>query len=262
MEVVYRYLEGTPLVTIYVFDVGGVRVAVDPGPSSLHQPLDVDIVLCTHLHLDHCGSAGFFKTVYAHERYIAHLQDPTRLYESSKAVLGIFAEKFGKPQPVGEVKAVSDRQRLLDAIEAIHTPGHAPHHVMYYHRDTKTLFVGDGGGVYIPELKAVIPTTPPVFRLDMYLASLEKIRGLGVGELCYPHYTCTTNVELLDIHREQVRSWVEALGEASGVEDGLGRLKKEDENVAKVLEVGGLYLEFYLKLSVVGFLDYIRRVRP
>lgn len=262
MEVVYRYLDGVPLVTIYVFDVGGVKVAVDPGPSSLHERLDADVALCTHLHLDHCGSAGFFKTVYAHERYIAHLQDPTRLYESSRAVLGIFAEKFGRPRPVGEVKAVSDGQRVFDVIEAIYTPGHAPHHVMYYHRDAKRLFVGDGGGVYIPELRVVIPTTPPVFRLDMYLASLEKIRGLGVEELCYPHYTCTRDVELLEVHREQVESWVEVLKEAFDVEDGLERLKREDENVAKVLEVGGLYLEFYLRFSVMGFLDYLRRVGP
>ncbi|MFN3805079.1 MAG: MBL fold metallo-hydrolase, partial [Pyrobaculum sp.] len=69
MEVVYRHLDGAPLVTIYVFDVSGVKVAVDPGPSSLHKPLGADVALCTHLHLDHCGSAGFFKTVYAHERY-------------------------------------------------------------------------------------------------------------------------------------------------------------------------------------------------
>jgi glyoxylase-like metal-dependent hydrolase (beta-lactamase superfamily II) len=56
MEVITKYLEGVPLITVFVVDVGGVRFAVDPGPAALHSPLDVDAVLCTHLHLDHCGS--------------------------------------------------------------------------------------------------------------------------------------------------------------------------------------------------------------
>jgi glyoxylase-like metal-dependent hydrolase (beta-lactamase superfamily II) len=121
--------------------------------------------------------------------------------------------------------------------------------------------VGDGAGVHIPELGVVIPTTPPPFRLDLYLQSLDKLRGLDVEVICFPHYSCTRDVDLLRRHREQVEAWVEVLrGRLDlAVEDALRLLAKEDENVAKVVDVGGLYLDFYLRFSVLGFVEYLRQ---
>ncbi|MEM1599109.1 MAG: MBL fold metallo-hydrolase [Pyrobaculum sp.] len=261
MRVVVKYLEGVPLVTSYVVEVGGVRLVVDPGPASLHEPLDVDAVLCTHIHLDHCGSAGHLgRPTYVHERYVKHVVDPSRLYESSRAVLGVFAEKFGAPRPNPNVVGVADGARLFDAIDAVHTPGHAPHHVMYYYRDGKTLFVGDGAGVFIPDIGAVIPTTPPPFRLDLYLQSLDRVRGLDVEQVCFPHYYCTRDVEVVRRHVEQVRAWVEELRDRTEltVDEALRLLAKADENVAKVLSAASLYVDFYLRFTVLGFLDYLR----
>ena len=262
MEVITKYLEGVPLITVFVVDVGGVRFVVDPGPAALHSPLDVDAVLCTHIHLDHCGSAGrLARPTYVHERYTRHVADPSKLYEASRSVLGVFAEKFGRPLPNEKVTGVPDGARLFDVFDAVHTPGHAPHHVMYYHRDLKTLFVGDGAGVHIPELGAVIPTTPPPFRLDLYLQSLDRLRGLDVDVVCYAHYSCTRDVEPLKRHKKQVEAWVEALRGRLDlpVDEALRLLAKEDENVAKVPEAGGLYLDFYLRFSVLGFMEYLRQ---
>mgnify|MGYP001770642612 CR=1 FL=1 len=261
MEIITKYLEGIPLITSYILDVGGVRLVIDPGPASLHTPLSVDAVICTHIHLDHCGSAGHLKKpTYVHERYVRHVVDPSKLFESSRAVLGLFAEKFGRPLPNEQAVGVSDGARLFDAIDAVHTPGHAPHHVTYFYRDAGVLFVGDGGGVYIPELKAIIPTTPPPFKLDVYLQSLNKVLGLGASAVCFSHYSCTGDVEILRRHIEQVKTWVEVLRDRLDrpVDDALRELSKADENVAKVLAAGGLYLEFYLKFSVLGFVEYLR----
>jgi Zn-dependent hydrolases, including glyoxylases len=262
MQVVTRFLEGVPLITVFVVEVGGVKVVVDPGPAALHTPLDVDAAVCTHIHLDHCGAAGHLgRPTYVHERYTRHIVDPSKLFESSRAVLGVFAEKFGAPLPNERTVGVSDGARLFDAFDAIYTPGHAPHHIMYFYRDEKILFTGDGAGVYIPELGAVIPTTPPPFRLDMYLQSLDKVRALDIEAVCYPHYSCTRNVELLKKHREQVETWVEVLEKnlELSLDDALRLLAKEDENVGKVLNAGGLYLDFYLRFSVLGFMDYLRQ---
>lgn len=261
MRVITKYLEGVPLVTTYVLEVGGVRLVVDPGPASLYTPLEVDAVLCTHLHLDHCGSSGHVRRpVFVHEKYTRHVVDPTKLYESSRAVLGVFAEKFGAPLPNEQVVAVADGARLFDALDAIHTPGHAPHHVAYFYRDRRILFVGDGAGVHIPELGVVIPTTPPPFRLDLYLQSLDKVKNLGAEVLCFPHYHCTRDVEILRRHREQVEAWVEALRDRYDLplEDALRLLSRVDENVEKVVREGGLYLDFYLKFSALGFINYLK----
>ncbi|ACB39560.1 MBL fold metallo-hydrolase [Pyrobaculum neutrophilum] len=261
MERVVRFLGGEPIVATYVFEVGGMRIAVDPGPASTLGSLEVDAVLCTHIHLDHCGSAGHLgKPAYVHERYVRHLVDPARLYEASLATLGVYAEVFGRPLPAREAVGVPDGARLFDAVDVFHTPGHAPHHVMYYYRDEKVLFVGDGAGVYIPELDVVIPTTPPPFRLQQYLESLSRVRGLDVDLLCFPHFACTRRVEILDVHREQIVGWVEALRDLVGgsVDDAVRAVAKVDENAAKVLQTGGLYADFFLRYSVAGLLDYLR----
>lgn len=263
MQIITKYLEKVPLLTTYILNLGDVKVVIDPGPASLHSPLDVDAVLCTHIHLDHCGSAGHINSpVYVHERYTKYVTEPLKLYEASKTVLGIFAEKFGAPLPSRQVVGVRDQTRLFDVIDVIYTPGHAPHHVVYYERDNKTLFIGDGGGVYIPELGVIVPTTPPPFKLDIYLQSLHRIKSLDVDTVCFPHYSCTRNVEILKVHEQQIRSWAETLKDVDvPIDEALRLLARVDENVAKILTVGGFYAEFYLKISVLGFLNYLKSQR-
>lgn len=265
VRIITKSLGGEPLITVYALEAGGAAIVIDPGPASLHSPLEADAVLCTHLHLDHCGSAGYFGApVYAHERYAAHLLDPSRLYEAARAVLGRYAEAWGAPPPCKNAVGVSDGARLFGAIDVLHAPGHAPHHVAYYWRDGGVLFVGDGAGGYIPELGAVIPVTPPPLRLDLYLQSLERMRAVGAGAICYSHYSCTRDVELLEAHRQQVRAWAEVLGESPDVslDEAFRLLAREDENAARVLAAGGIYADLYLRVSVLGFLDYLRRAKP
>src|ERR1700747_2608364 len=54
----------------------------------------VDLLLLTHVHLDHAGGAGLLlrslpnATAYVHPRGVAHLVDPTRLIAASKQVYG------------------------------------------------------------------------------------------------------------------------------------------------------------------------------
>src|SRR4029450_9248561 len=66
----------------------------------------------------------------------------------------------------GEIVAVPEANlRVLSGGEAIgpwrveYTPGHASHHVSYYHEPTGTAFVGDVGGVRVEG--APITPTPP-----------------------------------------------------------------------------------------------------
>jgi hypothetical protein len=106
--------------------------------------------------------------------------------------------------------------------------------------------------------------TLPLFRLDLYLQSLERVRAIGASAICYSHYSCTRNVELLEAHTQQVRAWAEVLGESPDVslDEALRLLAREDENVAKALAAGGIYADLYLRVSVLGFLDYLRRAKP
>jgi glyoxylase-like metal-dependent hydrolase (beta-lactamase superfamily II) len=70
-----------------------------------------------------------------------------------------------------------------EALIAIHTPGHAPDHLCFWHANSRTLFCGDlaqkGTTIYIP----------PNLQGDLvaYLASLERVLALGPAQLLPAH---------------------------------------------------------------------------
>ncbi|MEL9990388.1 MAG: MBL fold metallo-hydrolase [Thermoproteus sp.] len=260
MKSIHRYIEGNHIITTYVLEIGGVKVAVDPGPPNALTPTDADYVICTHIHNDHCGASGQMgKPVYVHERYVRHLLDPTKLWQSTREVLGPIADLFGQPVGAKDVRPLRDGDRLFDAIDVYFTPGHAPHHVMFYYRDEGVLFVGDGAGVYVPELKAIFPTTPPPFKYDEYIQSLRRVSALGARQICFPHFACTEEVELLKAHAEQIKAWREAARSVKerggGVEDLLVELQRVDENAAKIAGRRGLLHDFFLMQTLIGLLQ-------
>lgn len=260
MELVRRYVQGSHLITTYVLDVGGARAAVDPGPPNSYTPVDADYIICTHIHNDHCGAAGHAsKPVYVHEKYMRHVVDPSRLWQSTREVLGPIADLFGEPRGAADVRPLRDGERLFDAIDVYFTPGHAPHHVMFYYRDGGVLFTGDGAGVYVPEIEALFPTTPPPFRFDLYVESLRKVASIGAKMLCFPHFACTEDVDLLRTHLEQIRTWREAAlavrERGGGVDDLIAELRRSDEAVAKIAQRGGLLYSFFLQQTLLGLLQ-------
>lgn len=70
-----------------------------------------------------------------------------------------------------------------DTLTVLHTPGHAPDHLCFWHEPSRTMFCGDlaarGTTVYIP----------PNLQGDLidYLASLERVRALRPGRLLPAH---------------------------------------------------------------------------
>jgi glyoxylase-like metal-dependent hydrolase (beta-lactamase superfamily II) len=83
-------------------------------------------------------------------------------------------------QPIGDGGLVEAGDDLL---RAVHTPGHAPDHLCFWHERSRTLFSGDlavkGTTVYIP----------PNLRGDLadYLSSLERVRALRPARLLPAH---------------------------------------------------------------------------
>jgi glyoxylase-like metal-dependent hydrolase (beta-lactamase superfamily II) len=70
-----------------------------------------------------------------------------------------------------------------DSLTAIHTPGHAPDHLCFWHADSRTMFCGDlaqkGTTIYIP----------PNLQGDLiaYLTSLERVLALRPARLLPAH---------------------------------------------------------------------------
>jgi glyoxylase-like metal-dependent hydrolase (beta-lactamase superfamily II) len=127
----------------------------------------LDDVLVTHGHPDHAAGAPALLRAYRDAR-------------------------FGKfPHPVGDLGGVpwrplKDGERIPvgdDSLLAVHTPGHAPDHVVFWHEASATAFTGDlvmpGGSVIIPWSRGG--------DLHQYLDSLERLRQLGPARLMPGH---------------------------------------------------------------------------
>jgi glyoxylase-like metal-dependent hydrolase (beta-lactamase superfamily II) len=125
-------------------------------------------VLVTHAHTDHASGAP---AVAARE--------PNARFRKM-----LWPERDAKWPVRYEALADGDRLDAGDtALVAIHTPGHAPDHLCFWHEESRTLFGGDlamkGTTVWIPaNLQG---------DLAAYLASLERVLALRPARLMPAH---------------------------------------------------------------------------
>lgn len=211
------------------------RLGINPGT--------IDYIILSHIHLDHAGGVGTaikamsHARILAHSRAKAHLINPTALWQASLKTLGDIAVKYGEPEPVPEHKIIvaEDRMKLdLGAgltLEIYLTPGHAAHHLSVFDRASGVLMAGEAAGVCVDGL--VRPATPPPFKMEETLASIDKLIALQPRKLCYGHFGCYDNaVERLKLYREQLLLWQRVANSAAKAgktpEDILTLLRKED----------------------------------
>ena len=181
-------------------------VLVDPGPQSCEDTLlaalggeQPEALLLTHIHFDHAGAAGALVRrwpeleVYVHERGARHLADPARLVASAARLYGGedgLREIWGEVVPVPE-----ERLRVLTGGEHVrgfaveYTPGHASHHVCYFHEESGVAFVGDMAGVRIPPYDLTLaPTPPPDIDVAAWERSLDAIAAWEPDTLALTHF--------------------------------------------------------------------------
>lgn len=208
----------------------------------------LDAIYLTHIHIDHAGAIGqvaeaFPETpIIVHSKGIAHLVDPTRLWEGTLKTLADTAHAYGPFMPVPEARCLAAEGEIPGPLTALATPGHAPHHIAYL--GEAGLFVGEAAGVHLalPGGGAYLrPATPPRFFRDTYLASLAAVEALQPKRLFYGHFGMTDDAAWLSLHAKQIhlwmavvaREWERAGGEADGAtaERCLKRLLIEDDHL-------------------------------
>lgn len=164
------------------------------------QPAEVSYIVPTHAHLDHAGGAGHLAaecknaTVVCHERAMPFLTDEAKLDHLAESV----ERAIGMPSPYGEPRVIDDGRcvafsggetldigkRTLDIVDA---PGHAPHQLCLYDRDTAVLFSADANGMRFGENHR--PTTPPPdFDLEASLDTLDRLASFEPERVLYPHF--------------------------------------------------------------------------
>ncbi len=213
-------------------DDSGRRVLVDPGPActipllaeQLKRVTDgLDMILLTHIHLDHSGGLAQLLEHYplakvlAHPKGHRHLVEPGRLWKASLDTLGQVAVMYGEPLPVAPECLMDEDER--GKIEVFPTPGHASHHLSFRagFGGRGFLFAGEVAGMCIPAADGNFwhrPATPPVFDGQKALDSISLLRGKLAGDelLCYAHWGMTDNAEeQLNVAEQQLRFWLEVI---------------------------------------------------
>lgn len=242
----------------YLF-CGEKNAIIDVGPKAaipnlLHiltelnlSPNEIDYIVLTHIHIDHAGGAGTAlkemseAKVLAHSRAIPHLVDPTILWQNSLKTLGELALKYGEIEPVPEHRIIAATDQMkLDlgrglTLEIYLTPGHATHHLSIFDRANGVLIAGEAAGVCIEG--NVRPTTPPPFKLEETLASIDKLIALKPQKLCYGHFGCCDNAgERLKAYRQKLIDWHKTVGAVAKAgespEEILTLLREKDSSLS------------------------------
>jgi len=223
-------------IAAYLIPYSSGAILIDPGPGSTLgglksalaaydlKPEHVTHVLLTHIHLDHAGAAGWLAEqgaqVYVHPAGAPHLLNPEKLLASARR---IYAEKMDElwgeflPVPAANLVEVWDEAEIAIGelrILALHTPGHAEHHVTYGFQDT--CFTGDVGGVRKPGLRYVrLPFVPPETHLGKWRTSLNRIRAMGCRSIAPTHFgiydDAPDHLTLACLELDAVEQWLEAV---------------------------------------------------
>ncbi len=210
------------------------------------SPQEIDHLILTHIHIDHAGGAGTVIREMPTAKVIAHslarqfLIDPARLWEASVKTLGDLALQYGSIEPVPEDRfmAATDMMKIDLGhglvLEIYLTPGHAPHHLSLFDRANGILIAGEAAGVCLDGVIRL--ATPPPFKLEETLSSMDRLISLDPSMICYGHFGSYDNaVERLRLVRSKLLTWHEIVGpaarEGKNPEQILSLLREKDQSL-------------------------------
>ncbi|WP_108671058.1 MBL fold metallo-hydrolase [Peribacillus acanthi] len=210
--------------TIYptiLFDENGITL-IDtgyPGQESLFSTAieneglsfsQIHTILMTHQDLDHIGSLPAIIEqsqpnkiqVKAHPLEIPYIQGEKRLIKITQEAIDTIDQWFptGVPEdfkaafkallqnpPKAKVDLpLVDGQNLpiIGGLICIHTPGHTPGHMSFYHQDSKTLIAGDA--LLIEDGKLIASPAQYSSHLDEVFRSIKKLAEFDIEKIiCY-----------------------------------------------------------------------------
>lgn len=226
----HHQTEGT--VAAFLVRTAGGPVLVETGPESLFGNLraaveaegfaleEIRHVLVTHIHLDHAGSAWRLAAhgakVFVHPAGVRHLSEPSRLMASAARIYGDAMERlWGRMEsiPADQVVAMEDGATLKvggATLEAVHTPGHAIHHITWRLGDG--LFTGDVGGIRIGAGPVIPPLPPPDIEVETWQASIDKMRATGATTVYPTHFgvmhDAAAHFDSLEGHLHGLSGWM------------------------------------------------------
>jgi len=190
---VFAYLVDTPIAKILV-DTGVGRgnkyIEAQFGPQ--HTPIseelvrlgytisDIDIVINSHLHFDHCGNNALFPNA---DIYVQ--QAELDIARSSRYTV---REWFDYPG--AHIVSVAGDMRISEHIELVATPGHTPGHqsVLVHGPEGRALIAAQAAFSGEEFARGGDPGIQAHEGLDaQYLASIKKLRALAPRAIYFSH---------------------------------------------------------------------------
>ena len=209
------YLIGGPGITsaddaaIYLIDFGGELVLIDAGAGRSSSqiirnvemldlnPASISSLILTHCHIDHIGSAPFFKKQYGIKIIIHELDSgAVEKGDSRKTAANWYGTTF--PPTTVDVKLNGEKEILKfgnEALHCLHTPGHTPGSISLYldRAGKRVLFGQDIHGPFHRDFDSDI---------QEWKKSMQKLLALNADILCEGHFGIYQP-------KERVRSYIE-----------------------------------------------------
>ena len=214
-----------------------IETGASPANEMIHKafqeldlkPEQIDIIIVTHIHLDHAGGAGLLMSqcpnakLFVHPKGKKHLADPGKLIAGAKQVYGNkFDGLFHPILPIAEkrIEIMEDQQKIIlsndRALVFMDTPGHAFHHTVIYDPTSQGFFAGDSVGIYFHRLfeqygfKFCLPVSaPPQFQPEIMIDTLSRLADLKPERIYFTHYGMSEDaINLLN----QAKHWTSFFG--------------------------------------------------
>jgi glyoxylase-like metal-dependent hydrolase (beta-lactamase superfamily II) len=210
-----HFLNSEETIAAFLVESSVGPILIETGPESTFSQLesavgkagfdmsDIKHVFLTHIHFDHAGAAWKLANagakIYVHPVGAPHLASPHKLWDSAAQIYGDKMEfLWGKMNPIDphQIHVVEDGDELTignRAIKALHTPGHAVHHIAWKLDDI--IFTGDVAGVKILDGPVVPPCPPPDIHLEDWGRSIQYLKHQQANVLYLTHYGLVSDVE-------------------------------------------------------------------
>ncbi len=268
-------------------------VLVESGPGSTINSLEAGLaehgqtvsdlthVFLSHIHLDHAGAAGWLAQqgvqVCVHPHGAPHMLHPEKLIASATRIYKEDMERlWGDFLAVPEDKLIvaKDKQEITVGdltMTAIHTPGHAEHHISWG-IDDDIVFTGDTGGVRMLGYDYIrLPFVPPELHLEKWRDSLEKLLTMNFKRIAPTHFGLFNDAEkhlrsaIATI--DSTSRWLEEIMPTEPTVEELGRMVVKwmheeahaegvNEEILKVYEIANP-----LHMSSTGLARYWKKYR-
>jgi len=147
------------------------------------KPEDIDVVISTHLHFDHCGNNRLFKKA----RFVVQRDELKYAYEPERFQQAAYVREFFDIEGL-DYETVRGRRRVCEGVTVMRTPGHTVGHqsVLVEGDDGKTyVYCGDAAPIRENLERRNIPGI--LYNAHKALGSIDRLRRIKNAVYIYPH---------------------------------------------------------------------------